>query len=159
MLLNRNVGGHCEAMSQCTSPMCTFLLFWSLQNGQVMTEKKWCHVSLLSFYSFFYVLVILFCPLATDWLFASTHEGQRVPFATAGDCFSAARCPQVRTTMREGISVHQHCSNLLSGQHSLHSIIVFSFKTEPCQSSLNVAATKTHSSYSSSWKGNPQCGW
>ena len=104
---------------------------------------------------FFYVLVILFCPLATDWQFASTHEGQRVPFATAGDCFSAARCPQVRTTTREGISVHQHCSNPFSGQHSLHSMIEFSFKTEPCQSSLNVAATNTHSSCSSSWKGKP----
>ncbi|KAG7258232.1 hypothetical protein CRUP_024534 [Coryphaenoides rupestris] len=33
---------------------------------------------------------------STDWQFASTHEGQPVPFATAGDCFSAARCPQVK---------------------------------------------------------------
>uniref|UniRef100_A0A8C5C4L8 ADAM metallopeptidase with thrombospondin type 1 motif 9 n=1 Tax=Gadus morhua TaxID=8049 RepID=A0A8C5C4L8_GADMO len=32
--------------------------------------------------------------VTTDWQFASTHEGQRIPFATAGDCFSAARCPQ-----------------------------------------------------------------
>lgn len=25
-----------------------------------------------------------------------------MPFATAGDCYSAARCPQVRTTAAEG---------------------------------------------------------
>ncbi|RXN04231.1 A disintegrin and metallo ase with thrombospondin motifs 9 [Labeo rohita] len=32
----------------------------------------------------------------TDWKFAFIHEGHRVPFATAGDCYSAARCPQGR---------------------------------------------------------------
>lgn len=35
---------------------------------------------------------------AADWQFAFTREGKNVPFATAGDCYSAARCPQVRTT-------------------------------------------------------------
>ncbi|XP_062325813.1 A disintegrin and metalloproteinase with thrombospondin motifs 9 [Osmerus eperlanus] len=34
--------------------------------------------------------------ITTDWQFASTREGHRVPFATAGDCYSAARCPQGR---------------------------------------------------------------
>lgn len=34
--------------------------------------------------------------ITTDWEFAFTREGQRVPFATAGDCYSAARCPQGR---------------------------------------------------------------
>lgn len=33
--------------------------------------------------------------LATDLLFAQTVFGKAVPFATAGDCYSAARCPQV----------------------------------------------------------------
>nr|XP_019942000.1 PREDICTED: A disintegrin and metalloproteinase with thrombospondin motifs 9 [Paralichthys olivaceus] len=32
--------------------------------------------------------------ITTDWQFAFTREGKRVPFATAGDCYSAARCPQ-----------------------------------------------------------------
>ncbi|XP_053298458.1 A disintegrin and metalloproteinase with thrombospondin motifs 9 [Pleuronectes platessa] len=32
--------------------------------------------------------------ITTDWKFAFTREGKRVPFATAGDCYSAARCPQ-----------------------------------------------------------------
>ncbi|XP_068172035.1 A disintegrin and metalloproteinase with thrombospondin motifs 9-like [Antennarius striatus] len=32
--------------------------------------------------------------ITTDWKFAFTHEGKSVPFATAGDCYSAARCPQ-----------------------------------------------------------------
>ncbi|XP_017588634.1 PREDICTED: A disintegrin and metalloproteinase with thrombospondin motifs 20-like [Corvus brachyrhynchos] len=30
----------------------------------------------------------------TDFLFAQTIFGRAVPFATAGDCYSAARCPQ-----------------------------------------------------------------
>lgn len=32
--------------------------------------------------------------ITTDWQFASTREGQRIPFATAGDCYSTSRCPQ-----------------------------------------------------------------
>lgn len=32
---------------------------------------------------------------ATDLQFARTTEGHPVPFATAGDCYSAAKCPQV----------------------------------------------------------------
>uniref|UniRef100_A0A8D3C4X6 ADAM metallopeptidase with thrombospondin type 1 motif 9 n=1 Tax=Scophthalmus maximus TaxID=52904 RepID=A0A8D3C4X6_SCOMX len=32
--------------------------------------------------------------ITTDWKFAVTREGRKVPFATAGDCYSAARCPQ-----------------------------------------------------------------
>lgn len=32
--------------------------------------------------------------LTTDWQFSFTQEGQQVPFATAGDCYSASHCPQ-----------------------------------------------------------------
>lgn len=32
---------------------------------------------------------------ATDLQFAQTLDGRPVPFATAGDCYSAAKCPQV----------------------------------------------------------------
>uniref|UniRef100_A0AAV2M8W4 GON domain-containing protein n=1 Tax=Knipowitschia caucasica TaxID=637954 RepID=A0AAV2M8W4_KNICA len=32
--------------------------------------------------------------ITTDWLFAFTRGGQKIPFATAGDCFSSSRCPQ-----------------------------------------------------------------
>uniref|UniRef100_A0A4W3HDC4 ADAM metallopeptidase with thrombospondin type 1 motif 9 n=1 Tax=Callorhinchus milii TaxID=7868 RepID=A0A4W3HDC4_CALMI len=32
--------------------------------------------------------------ITTDLYFAHTLEGRSVPFATAGDCYSAARCPQ-----------------------------------------------------------------
>lgn len=38
---------------------------------------------------------VILCFLATDFLFARTILGRAVPFATAGDCYSAARCPQV----------------------------------------------------------------
>ncbi|XP_076845270.1 A disintegrin and metalloproteinase with thrombospondin motifs 9 [Brachyhypopomus gauderio] len=34
--------------------------------------------------------------ITTDWKYAFTHVGHKVPFATAGDCYSAARCPQGR---------------------------------------------------------------
>ncbi|XP_071191355.1 A disintegrin and metalloproteinase with thrombospondin motifs 9-like [Salvelinus alpinus] len=34
--------------------------------------------------------------ITIDWQFAFTRDGHRVPFATAGDCYSAARCPQGR---------------------------------------------------------------
>lgn len=41
----------------------------------------------------------MYCPLsfatATDVQFSQTLLGHSVPFATAGDCYSAARCPQV----------------------------------------------------------------
>ncbi|XP_072571069.1 A disintegrin and metalloproteinase with thrombospondin motifs 9 isoform X2 [Paramormyrops kingsleyae] len=32
--------------------------------------------------------------ITTDWQFSLTQEGHQVPFATAGDCYSAAQCPQ-----------------------------------------------------------------
>ncbi|XP_061689162.1 LOW QUALITY PROTEIN: A disintegrin and metalloproteinase with thrombospondin motifs 9-like [Syngnathoides biaculeatus] len=32
--------------------------------------------------------------ITTDWQFALTPEGSRVPFGTAGDCYSASKCPQ-----------------------------------------------------------------
>uniref|UniRef100_A0A7N6B2E3 ADAM metallopeptidase with thrombospondin type 1 motif, 9 n=1 Tax=Anabas testudineus TaxID=64144 RepID=A0A7N6B2E3_ANATE len=34
--------------------------------------------------------------ITTDWQFAFTREGKSVPYATAGDCYSAAGCPQGR---------------------------------------------------------------
>ncbi|XP_053576979.1 A disintegrin and metalloproteinase with thrombospondin motifs 9 [Bombina bombina] len=34
--------------------------------------------------------------ITTDLQFAQTHDGRPVPFATAGDCYSAAKCPQGR---------------------------------------------------------------
>lgn len=39
----------------------------------------------------FFVVVV-----ATDLQFTETVLGRPVPFATAGDCYSAAKCPQVR---------------------------------------------------------------
>lgn len=41
---------------------------------------------------------IFFFFTATDLLFSKTLFGKAVPFATAGDCYSAARCPQVLHT-------------------------------------------------------------
>lgn len=36
-----------------------------------------------------------FCLPVTDLQFSQTIHGRPVPFATAGDCYSAAKCPQV----------------------------------------------------------------
>lgn len=53
----------------------------------------------------------LFCfRSATDWRFAITREGSNVPFATAGDCYSAVACPQVRkTTEQTGLLMQRRC--------------------------------------------------
>lgn len=37
----------------------------------------------------------LFSLAVTDLQFSQTLLGRPVPFATAGDCYSAAKCPQV----------------------------------------------------------------
>ncbi|KAB5536845.1 hypothetical protein PHYPO_G00112000 [Pangasianodon hypophthalmus] len=37
--------------------------------------------------------------ITTDWKYSHTREGHKVPFATAGDCYSAARCPQGRFSL------------------------------------------------------------
>lgn len=37
----------------------------------------------------------LCCLTVTDLQFSHTLLGRPVPFATAGDCYSAAKCPQV----------------------------------------------------------------
>ncbi|XP_077458454.1 A disintegrin and metalloproteinase with thrombospondin motifs 9 [Stigmatopora argus] len=34
--------------------------------------------------------------ITADWQFALTSEGEKIPFGTAGDCYSASKCPQGR---------------------------------------------------------------
>ncbi|KAG7252585.1 hypothetical protein CRUP_031394 [Coryphaenoides rupestris] len=61
----------------------------------------------------------------TDWQFASTHEGQPVPFATAGDCFSAARCPQGQFRVNlsgTGLQVAQHSQWITQGNYAVADI-------------------------------------
>jgi len=48
----------------------------------------------LSLHLSFHIIHQLFST-ATDLQFARTHDGRPVPYATAGDCYSAAKCPQV----------------------------------------------------------------
>ncbi len=40
-------------------------------------------------------LIVFNCVSATDVKFSQTAFGRPVPFASAGDCYSAAKCPQV----------------------------------------------------------------
>lgn len=39
--------------------------------------------------------LMIICISATDMKFSQTVFGRSVPFASAGDCYSAAKCPQV----------------------------------------------------------------
>uniref|UniRef100_A0A8C5BKQ3 ADAM metallopeptidase with thrombospondin type 1 motif 9 n=1 Tax=Gadus morhua TaxID=8049 RepID=A0A8C5BKQ3_GADMO len=63
--------------------------------------------------------------VTTDWQFASTHEGQRIPFATAGDCFSAARCPQGQFRVNlsgTGLQVAQDAHWITQGNYAVAEI-------------------------------------
>lgn len=64
------------------------------------------------------------CCSATDWRFAFTREGKNVPFATAGDCYSAARCPQVRTTAVQQTVVLSSLAVIINDGSVLFSVLV-----------------------------------
>ncbi|KAM4588255.1 A disintegrin and metalloproteinase with thrombospondin motifs 9 isoform 1-T1 [Odontesthes bonariensis] len=63
--------------------------------------------------------------LTTDWQFAFTREGKSVPFATAGDCYSAASCPQGRFRINlsgTGFKVAEDASWIFQGNHAVANI-------------------------------------
>ncbi|XP_034055101.1 A disintegrin and metalloproteinase with thrombospondin motifs 9-like [Gymnodraco acuticeps] len=63
--------------------------------------------------------------ITTDWQFAVTREGKNVPFATAGDCYSAARCPQGRFRINlsgTGFRVAQETSWISQGNYAVTDI-------------------------------------
>uniref|UniRef100_A0A4W4GDV2 Peptidase M12B domain-containing protein n=1 Tax=Electrophorus electricus TaxID=8005 RepID=A0A4W4GDV2_ELEEL len=58
----------------------------------------------------------------TDWKYAFTHEGHKVPFATAGDCYSAAQCPQGRFSLNlagTGFQVAENTSWVSQGNYAV----------------------------------------
>ncbi|XP_062300498.1 A disintegrin and metalloproteinase with thrombospondin motifs 9-like [Scomber scombrus] len=60
--------------------------------------------------------------ITTDWQFAFTREGKRVPFATAGDCYSAAHCPQGRFMINlsgTGFKVAEDTSWISQGNYAV----------------------------------------
>uniref|UniRef100_A0A671UMU0 ADAM metallopeptidase with thrombospondin type 1 motif 9 n=1 Tax=Sparus aurata TaxID=8175 RepID=A0A671UMU0_SPAAU len=60
--------------------------------------------------------------ITTDWQFAFTREGKNVPFATAGDCYSAARCPQGRFRINlsgTGFKVAEDTSWISQGNYAV----------------------------------------
>ncbi|XP_054472137.1 A disintegrin and metalloproteinase with thrombospondin motifs 9-like [Anoplopoma fimbria] len=60
--------------------------------------------------------------ITTDWQFAVTREGKSVPFATAGDCYSAARCPQGRFRINlsgTGFKVAEDSSWISQGNYAV----------------------------------------
>ncbi|XP_057347391.1 A disintegrin and metalloproteinase with thrombospondin motifs 20 isoform X3 [Manis pentadactyla] len=57
----------------------------------------------------------------TDLLFAQTLSGRAVPFATAGDCYSAARCPQGQFSINlagTGMKISGRAKWLAQGSHA-----------------------------------------
>uniref|UniRef100_A0A8B9RMA0 ADAM metallopeptidase with thrombospondin type 1 motif, 9 n=1 Tax=Astyanax mexicanus TaxID=7994 RepID=A0A8B9RMA0_ASTMX len=71
--------------------------------------------------------------ITTDWTYAFTHEGHKVPFATAGDCYSAARCPQGRFRINlsgTGFQVAESTKWISQGNYAvadIHKSVVRSF--------------------------------
>ncbi|XP_028575323.2 A disintegrin and metalloproteinase with thrombospondin motifs 9 isoform X3 [Podarcis muralis] len=64
--------------------------------------------------------------ITTDLQFAQTLDGRPVPFATAGDCYSAAKCPQGRFSINlsgTGLSVTQSSKWLSQGNYAVSEII------------------------------------
>ncbi|KAE8298082.1 A disintegrin and metalloproteinase with thrombospondin motifs 9 [Larimichthys crocea] len=60
--------------------------------------------------------------ITTDWQFAFTREGKNIPFGTAGDCYSAARCPQGRFRINlsgTGFKVAEETSWISQGNYAV----------------------------------------
>uniref|UniRef100_A0A8C6YVF9 ADAM metallopeptidase with thrombospondin type 1 motif 9 n=1 Tax=Nothoprocta perdicaria TaxID=30464 RepID=A0A8C6YVF9_NOTPE len=63
--------------------------------------------------------------ITTDLQFARTHDGRPVPYATAGDCYSAAKCPQGRFSINlygTGLSLTGMAKWLSQGNYAVSEI-------------------------------------
>ncbi|CAI9536524.1 unnamed protein product, partial [Staurois parvus] len=63
--------------------------------------------------------------ITTDLQFARTIDGRPVPFATAGDCYSAAKCPQGRFSINlqgTGLSVSETTIWMSQGNYAVTEI-------------------------------------
>uniref|UniRef100_A0A8B9M4M2 ADAM metallopeptidase with thrombospondin type 1 motif 9 n=1 Tax=Accipiter nisus TaxID=211598 RepID=A0A8B9M4M2_9AVES len=63
--------------------------------------------------------------ITTDLQFAQTHDGRPVPYATAGDCYSAAKCPQGRFSIDlygTGLSLTATAKWLSQGNYAVSEI-------------------------------------
>lgn len=63
--------------------------------------------------------------ITTDLQFARTSEGHPVPFATAGDCYSAAKCPQGRFSINlygTGLSLAESARWISQGNYAVSDI-------------------------------------
>uniref|UniRef100_A0A8C5K7Q4 ADAM metallopeptidase with thrombospondin type 1 motif 9 n=1 Tax=Jaculus jaculus TaxID=51337 RepID=A0A8C5K7Q4_JACJA len=63
--------------------------------------------------------------ITTDLQFARTTEGHPVPFATAGDCYSAAKCPQGRFSINlygTGLSLTESARWISQGNYAVSDI-------------------------------------
>ncbi|XP_030723501.1 A disintegrin and metalloproteinase with thrombospondin motifs 9 [Globicephala melas] len=63
--------------------------------------------------------------ITTDLQFARTREGHPVPFATAGDCYSAAKCPQGRFSINlygTGLSLTESARWISQGNYAVSDI-------------------------------------
>ncbi|EMP30109.1 A disintegrin and metalloproteinase with thrombospondin motifs 9 [Chelonia mydas] len=63
--------------------------------------------------------------ITTDLQFARTHDGRPVPYATAGDCYSAAKCPQGRFSIDlygTGLSLTETAKWISQGNYAVSEI-------------------------------------
>ncbi|XP_038627931.1 A disintegrin and metalloproteinase with thrombospondin motifs 9 [Tachyglossus aculeatus] len=63
--------------------------------------------------------------ITTDLQFAWTHDGRPVPFATAGDCYSAAKCPQGRFSINlygTGLTLTEAAKWISQGNYAVSEI-------------------------------------
>uniref|UniRef100_A0A8C6VYZ8 ADAM metallopeptidase with thrombospondin type 1 motif 9 n=1 Tax=Nothobranchius furzeri TaxID=105023 RepID=A0A8C6VYZ8_NOTFU len=63
--------------------------------------------------------------ISSDWTFASTREGKSVPFATAGDCYSLATCPQGQFRINlsgTGLKVAENAAWISQGNYAVAKI-------------------------------------
>ncbi|XP_041417723.1 A disintegrin and metalloproteinase with thrombospondin motifs 9 isoform X2 [Xenopus laevis] len=63
--------------------------------------------------------------ITTDLHFARTQDGRPVPFATAGDCYSAAKCPQGRFSVNllgTGLSISETAKWMSQGNYAVTEI-------------------------------------
>ncbi|KAE8612598.1 hypothetical protein XENTR_v10012910 [Xenopus tropicalis] len=63
--------------------------------------------------------------ITTDLHFARTQDGRPVPFATAGDCYSAAKCPQGRFSINllgTGLSISETAKWMSQGNYAVTEI-------------------------------------
>lgn len=97
-LLSGKILDGANTSGKVTSVICVFFLFFSFPPSRCLQSVH---------FDIFTQDFCLFCFPVTDLQFSQTIHGRPVPFATAGDCYSAAKCPQVGQVTPHGNDVYR----------------------------------------------------